>query len=441
MLWTIYRAGTSLAGPLIEAYLRKRERRGREDRDRRGERRGIADKPRPAGRLIWIHAASVGESLSVLPLVSRVRDREPGCHVLVTTGTVTSARLMAERLPAGAFHQYIPVDRIAWVRRFLDHWRPDAALWIESEFWPNLILETHRRSIPMALVNARISAASAKGWRRIRRPARQLLRCFQLCLAQTDRVAAILTELGAGSVAVAGNLKLAAPALPADAVALAQLRAMMAGRPIWLAASTHPGEEQMIAAVDRLVRKTHPRLLTVIAPRHPGRGEEVAALVREAGLAVACRSANQSVSPDIQVYVADTIGEMGVFYRVADAAFVGGSWVGRGGQNPYEPAQLGCPVLFGPDMWNFPEISSVLCEAGAAMTVADPAACAAALERLLGDDKTHAQMAEAGLRVSADQSGVLDRLEVALAPVLFAERGGASAVAGASSPAADHARA
>lgn len=441
MLWTIYRAGTTLAGPLIEAYLRKRERRGREDRDRRGERRGIAAQTRPPGRLIWIHAASVGESLSVLPLVARVRDRQSGCHVLVTTGTVTSARLMAERLPAGAFHQYVPVDRIAWVRRFLDHWRPDAALWIESEFWPNLILETHRRSIPMALVNARISAASAKGWRRIRRATGQLLQCFQLCLAQTNRVAAILTELGAGSVAVAGNLKLAAPPLPADAAALDQLRAMVAGRLVWLAASTHPGEEQMIIAVDRLVRKTHPQLLTIIAPRHPGRGEEVATLVRAAEQTVACRSANQLVSADIHVYVADTMGEMGVFYRVTDAAFVGGSWVGRGGQNPYEPAQLGCPVLFGPDMWNFPEISSVLCEAGAALTVADPAACAAALERLLGGGETHAEMAQAGLQVSADQSGVLDRLEVALAPVLFGESGGPGADADAGRPAVDHARA
>lgn len=426
MLWTLYRIGTTLGGPLIDGYLRKRERRGREDQARRGERRGVAGMPRPVGRLIWLHAASVGESVSILPLINRLLLRDPGCHVLVTTGTVTSARLMDERLPAGAIHQYVPVDRIAWVRRFLAHWKPDTAIWVESEFWPNLMLETHRRGIPMALVNARISAGSAHGWRRVPRSIRRLLSCFTLCLAQSDRVAAILRELGAPSVSVAGNLKLTAEPLPAKAESLTELQARFGGRPVWFAASTHAGEERMVAEVDAAVRARWPDLLTVVAPRHPNRGGEVAAVLRGMGLELSRRSEGESISARTQCYLADTIGEMGLFYRLARAAFIGGSWAGRGGQNPYEAAQLGCPVLFGPDMSNFPEISAVLLEAGAATTVADVDACATRLDQLLRDEATYRAMADAGRAVAAEQQEVLDRLEQALAPVLRDDRSGGS---------------
>ena len=426
MLWTLYRIGTTLGGPLIDGYLRKRERRGREDQARRGERRGVAGMARPAGRLIWLHAASVGESVSILPLVDRLLLRDPGCHVLVTTGTVTSARLMGERLPARALHQYVPVDRIAWVRRFLAHWRPDTAIWVESEFWPNLMLETHRRGIPMALVNARVSAASALGWRRVPRAIRRLLTCFTLCLAQSDRVAGILRELGAPAVSVAGNLKLTAEPLPAATESLAELHAWIGDRPVWLAASTHAGEERMVAEVDAALRTRWPDLLTIIAPRHPNRGGEVAAVLRGMGLELSRRSEGEAISARTQCYLADTIGEMGLFYRLARAAFIGGSWAGRGGQNPYEAAQLGCPVLFGSDMSNFPEISAVLIEAGAATTVADVSACMTRLEQLLADDAAHQAMSDAGRAVAAQQQEVLDRLEQALAPVLCDDRAGGS---------------
>ncbi|MEZ5668595.1 MAG: 3-deoxy-D-manno-octulosonic acid transferase [Alphaproteobacteria bacterium] len=419
MIWPAYRAATTLAGPLVEAYLRRRERRGREDPARRGERRGAAGRPRPPGRLIWMHAASVGESLSVLPLVNRVLERDPAASVLVTTGTVTSARLMAERLPARALHQYVPVDRAAWVRRFLDHWRPDAALWVESEFWPNLVLETHRRGVPMALVNARMSDASARSWRRIPGAARALLRCFAVSLAQTDRVAGILAGLGAAPVRVVGNLKMAAAPLPADPVRLQALHSAIGARPVWLAASTHPGEERLVAEVHAALAPRIPDLLTLVAPRHPGRGAEVAALLRATGLGVARRSADEPIVGRTGFYLADTIGEMGLFYRLARAAFVGGSWIDRGGQNPYEPAQLGCPVLVGPAMWNFPEISGLLLDAGAARQVDGPAACAAALAELLQDSAAHDAMAAAAHRLVADQSGVLDRLEAALYDILY----------------------
>lgn len=439
MIWAVYRGATTLAGPLIEAYLRRRERRGREDPRRRGERRGLAGVARPPGRVIWLHAASVGESLSLLPLAERILARDAACHVLVTTGTVTSARLMAERLPARALHQYVPVDRIAWVRRFLDHWRPAAAIWIESEFWPNLVLETHRRGVPMALVNARMSEASARGWARIPRSSAALLRCFETCLAQTERVRAILRALGARSVDVVGNLKLAAAPLPVDETALADLRRMAGNRPLWLAASTHPGEEEQIVRVHSTVRDRRPDLLTIVVPRHPGRGAAVADAMRNAGLTVARRSQGDEIEPGVAVYIADTIGELGVFYRVARIAFVGGSWAGRGGQNPFEPAQLGCAILLGPDMWNFPEITAALLAAGAARTVADGDVCAEALAALLADETALAAMREAGERVTAEQGGVLDRLEQALAPLLF-DAGGEHGTTGDQHP-AGHARA
>ena len=418
MIWTLYRGATTLAGPLIEAYLRRRERRGREDAARRGERRGIAGLARPAGRLIWLHAASVGESLSLLPLVDRILRRDPGAHVLVTSGTVTSARLMAERLPPRAVHQYVPVDRIAWVRRFLDHWRPDAAIWVESEIWPNLVLETHRRGVPMALVNARMSEKSARSWRRIPRAAAALLRSFQICLAQTESVRQILLDLGARSVDAVGNLKLAAAPLPADDAALAELVRQIGGRPLWLAASTHPGEEDRVARVHLWVRDRVPDLLTIVAPRHPSRGADVTAILEAAGLTATRRSAGGRIDSGTAVYVADTLGEMGLLYRLARVAFIGGTWVDVRGHNPFEAVQLGCAVLFGPDMRNHTEIAAALLAAGAARSVDGPEACAAALTGLLLDTHALDAMGQAGERVAAEQRGVLDRLERALAPLL-----------------------
>lgn len=416
MIHRLYRGLTTLGGPLIALYLARRKRRGKEDPLRFPERLGRPGRPRPPGLLVWVHAASVGESLSLLPLIERLCARRLG--VLVTTGTVTSARLMAERLPAGALHQYVPVDRMAYVRRFLDHWRPDLALWAESEFWPNLLAESHRRGVTLVLVQGRVSARSHDGWRRVPGFIRKLLGAFELCLAQTEGDAERLRSLGAGDVRCLGNLKYAVPPLPAESEALAGLRDALAGRPVWLAASTHPGEEAIAAEVHRVLRRRFPGLVTLIAPRHPPRGAAIAADLRGLGLDVALRSAREPLAAGTQVYVADTIGELGLFYRLAEIVFVGKSLAVGGGQNPFEPARIGAAVLFGPAMDNFPDMAPRMLAAGAALTVADAGELAATVGGLLAAPERVAALKAAAAAWCNAEAGVLDKVEAALAPIV-----------------------
>jgi len=421
VLLPLYRAATDAAAPLVRQLLRRRLARGKEDGARLDERTGIAGLPRPQGRLVWLHAASVGEALSVLPLIGRILDERPGLHLLVTTGTVTSAGLLAERLPPRALHQYAPVDRAAWVARFLDHWRPDAAIRVESELWPNALCLLRRRDIPSVLLNARMTGASARNWRRWAPGAMaELLGAFRFVLAQDEIIAARYRALGARDVRVPGNLKLAAPPLPADPLAFVRLAMALDGRPRWLAASTHPGEEEAALAVHRALAPRHPGLVTLLVPRHPPRGAAIAAACVAAGLRVARRADGALPSPSTDIYVADTIGELGLFYRAARIAFIGGSLVPHGGQNPFEPAQLGCAVLHGSHMDNFPIIVPELEAAGAARLVADAAALTGAVGALLASPGTVAAMGDAGMMVAARHAATLDRVCAALAPFLDA---------------------
>ena len=268
-----YRYASLLASPVIGAWLAYRRSRGKEDEARFGERLGRPSLPRPDGRLVWMHGASVGESLSLLPLVAQLREAFPDVHVLITSGTVTSAQLLRERLPAGVQHQFVPVDRPDAVRRFVQHWRPDLSVWVESELWPNLILETAGRGTPMLLLNGRVSRRSATRWRRAPHLSRPLLAVFDCVLAQTGADAERFRALGARNVTVQGNLKNDAPPLPADEGHVTALRRAIGGRPCWAAASTHEGEEAMIADAITTLRRNSPDLLTILAPRHPERGD------------------------------------------------------------------------------------------------------------------------------------------------------------------------
>ncbi|CAA7620108.1 3-deoxy-D-manno-octulosonic acid transferase [Magnetospirillum sp. UT-4] len=414
MIHALYRLATTLLGPLIGLYLKRRLARGKEDPARFPERMGRPGRPRPEGRLVWLHGASVGEALSLLPLVERLLGR--GLNVLMTTGTVTSARLMAERLPAGAIHQFVPVDRPPWVARFLDHWRPDLVLWAESDFWPNLIEAVGRRSIPLVLVQGRVSARSFAGWQRARGFIARLLSRFELCLGQTPGDAERLAALGAPRTACAGNLKLAVPPLPCDEAELARLRTIIGGRPVWLAASTHPGEEAVAAGVHARLRDRLPGLLTIVVPRHPHRGPEVAAEMAILGLAASRRSAGADPAGDL--YVADTMGELGLFLRLAPVAFVGKSLTVEGGQNPFEPARLGAAVLFGPRMSNFADMAAAMLAAGAAEEVADEAALAEAVGRLLADPELLAGRRAAALAWAEAEAGALDAVLAVLEPHL-----------------------
>ncbi len=389
MMLRLYAAATTLAAPALRRMLCNRAARGKEDTARLREREGFTAIPRPEGRLVWVHAASVGETMSVLPVLKTLAARGP---VLLTTGTLTSARLAAERLPPGALHQFVPLDVPAWVKRFLDHWRPDAAAFVESEIWPNLLRGCDARGIRRVLLNGRISARSTAHWRRVPGLARRLLGGFAAIHAQSADDAANFRALGAPNVLEWGNLKFFAAPLPADDTALAALRAQLPG-PVWLAASTHLGEEDIIATAHAALVADYPDLVTIIAPRHPERGGEVAELCAHAPR----RSLGQAPRPG-HVYVADTLGELGLFFRAAPFAFIGNSLLGFGGHNIIEPALLARPVIAGPHLENFTEASQRLTEANALARVHDAPSLANAVRTWLAAPEA---AREAGRRAAA----------------------------------------
>ena len=412
----LYRGLTEVATPAILLALHLRRKRGKEDPARAGERRGVAGRARPSGPLIWLHAASVGEATSALALIARLRVDRPRVSILITTGTMTSAELMERRLPEGAFHQYVPVDRGAWVDRFLDHWHPDLALWIESELWPNLIHATRARGVPMALINARLSERSVAGWRRFPRLIRPTLAAFDIRLAQSPADAERLRSLGAPDAAYVGNLKFAARPLPVDDDARDALAVAIGDRPRWLAANTHDGEEAI--AFEAHIGQARRDLLTIVAPRHPSRGDAIEALAKSRGLAIARRSRGELPDASTEIYLADTLGEMGLLYSLARQSFIAGSFVPVGGHNPLEAAHFDTAILFGPDRRNNAAAATALIEADAAIEVADPPALSAALAMLIADPARRDILASNARGVVAQHEGVLDAILARLAPAL-----------------------
>lgn len=418
MTLSLYRAATWLAAPWLDRHLARRAGRGKEDPARLAERRGVAGRPRPHGPLAWLHAASVGEAQAALALVRRLLDDRPTLSALVTTGTVTSAQLLADRLPARALHQYAPLDRRPWIAAFLDHWRPDVALWMESELWPNMVLDSAARGIPLALVNGRMSPGSARRWHWLPGLIRPMLSSFDPCLAVSDAQAAQLHRLGARSVRVVGNLKAAAQPLPADPEALATLTQRIGGRPLWLAASLRDGEAPLVPAVHRRLAKRMPGLLSIVVPRHPGRAAAIEETTGGAGLALARRSTGALPDAATDVYLADTLGEMGLFYRLAPVVFVGGSLVPAGGHNPIEPAHFDCAIVHGNGMAKNRDLADMLIDAGASIEADTLEAAADAVARLMTDPEERARRAGAGRAAVERQLGVMDQIAAALAPLI-----------------------
>lgn len=347
-----YAAATDLITPFAPAVLRARARRGKEDPARLAERLGRASVPRPDGPLAWLHGASIGESLSLLPLIDALAEARPDLNLLVTSGTLTSAALLAQRLPPSVIHQFAPIDTQAATRAFLGHWRPGLGVFVESELWPNLLLGAKDRGARLALLSAKLSEASARGWARAPGAAKQMFGAFDLILARDEASAQSLRGLGA-VVAGLGDLKFGAAPLPADPDALARARAEIGGRPLILAASTHAGEDEIILDAFREAVGPSSDALLVITPRHPERGLAVAALAWARGERVAVRSAGETPAL-ARVYVADTLGELGLWFRLARLAILGGSFIpGVGGHNPLEPARLSCPFVSGPNVANW----------------------------------------------------------------------------------------
>src|SRR5215831_16603388 len=350
----VYRALLTAATPLAGLLLSHRLKRGKEDPRRLAERRGESAIMRPAGPLVWVHGASVGEIAAVIPLIERIASKE--LNVLVTSGTIGSAQLCEQRLPAGVIHQFVPWDSPRFIARFLDHWKPDLSLFTESDLWPNMIVMSSERRIPLILVNGRLSERSFNRWRYAPGTIAAMLRRFDLCLAQSPAYAARYHDLGAPRISTTGNLKLDVPEPPAEHESLRALQSAIGDRTRIAAASTHAGEETVLIEAHRRLRHTFPRLLTIIAPRHPDRGPGILESAHAAGLKAALRSRRELPRADTDIYVADTLGELGLIYRLAPIVFVGGSLASHGGQNPIEPIKLGAAVLHGPNVWNFAEI-------------------------------------------------------------------------------------
>lgn len=407
---------TSLIEPGIKLWLRLRMLRGKEDRARFGERFGIASQHRPKGQLIWFHAASVGEANSVLLLINAIRETYPHYKILLTTGTLTSARLMAKRLPKAVIHQYVPVDTPKATRDFMYHWKPDIAFWVESELWPNLIYTAHETGCFMALINARMSRRSYLSWRRYPQLIKELIGCFDVIFAQSDVDAVRLQGLGRREVLCLGNLKYDAALLPCDENELASLREAVGSRPVWLAASTHAGEEAMIARAHDILARRRADLLTIIVPRHPQRGTSIALQLRK-HYQVALRSLKQPVASYIQFYVADTIGELGLFYRLSEIVFMGGSLVEHGGQNPLEAARLSCAIATGPHTLNFYDTYRDMEDVQAIMRVTSAENLAAAIDSLMNNADIRNNLQTAAKGWIDYNSGAIKELMDRLGPV------------------------
>ena len=417
-----YRTAMSLLRPIAPLVLKIRERSGKEDPRRRGERMGLAGVARPPGVLCWFHAASVGETNAVLPVIEALGAARPDLSFLLTTGTVTSAGLAERRLGPRCVHQYVPLDAPEYAARFLDHWQPDLAVFTESEIWPSLILETSARGIPIALVNGRLSHRSRRRWQRNKTMALPLFGRFSVILAQNDRLALGFASLGARNVIPVGNLKIDAPPPPVDLAELERLKTALAGRPVFAAASTHEGEEEAIAAAHRALSRSFEGLCTIIAPRHPERGTAIAEDLKDLGFTVAQRSLGAVPGGRTEIYIADTIGELGTLYALSPIAFIGGSLVERGGQNPIEAVRHGVAVLTGPHWQNFRDAYQALLRHEGAIEVKSSADIASAVSRLLQSPAELQRMRSGATQALATLSGALDKTVEALLRYLPDER-------------------
>jgi 3-deoxy-D-manno-octulosonic-acid transferase len=420
MTLRVYRRLSTAVVPLAPALIKRRLKLGKEDPARIGERRGLSRDARPHGPLVWIHGASVGEVLAAAALIERLRALN--IRILLTSGTVTSAAIVAKRFPADIIHQYVPYDSPRYVARFLDHWRPSLALFIESDLWPNLILQSAARRLPMVLINGRMSQRSFPRWRRVVGTISALLDKFDICLAQSSTDAERFSALGCRNVVITGNLKLDVPAPPADPAKLERLMAQTRGRPVVVAASTHPGEEEILVEAHTTLAGFFPGLLTVIVPRHPDRGASIARMILASGLKPALRSREELPSATTDVYVGDTMGELGLFYRLAGIVFMGGSLVEHGGQNPIEAVKLGAAIVHGPHVFNFTDVYEALDQSGGARRVDDQQAVVKQLGQLLANPDSRDAMVAASAQVVDDLGGALERTLTALEPYLLQVR-------------------
>lgn len=365
--------------PLLPFVLKRRRARGKEDPARWREKLGYASQRRPEGRLIWLHAVGLGEVLALRGLIACLARSEPDLRFLVTSNTRASAEVFGRNLPPRTIHQFAPLDAPGPARRFLAHWRLDLSIWAEQELWPGLVFRADRAGVPLALVNARMNDSALARRQRAGALYRDVLARFAVISAQDAGTAANLATLGAADVRVDGSLKSLSPALADSVEERRALTAQIGSRARWLVASSHAADEALALAAHRLRLEKDPGAILVIVPRLPDRAAEILPAIRAAGLTPACRSQGEAISPQTQVYLADTFGELGVFFRLCPVAFVGGTMNDIEGHNPWEPALLGCAILHGPHTANFAADYAALDRAGAALRADTPSALASAL--------------------------------------------------------------
>ena len=421
-MYSMYRALTRVFGWLFPIILNRRAQIGKEDLRRLSERLGKTEKKRPPNTLIWLHAASVGEAQSALILINTLLKRYRYLNILVTTGTQTSATMMEKHLPIGAFHQYYPLDHPRYTIQFLDHWYPDLVLWMESELWPNMLHDIRARNIPSILINARLSDRSAKRWSLMKGMARSILTTFDHILCQTQHDAHRYTALGTpANITVTDNLKYSAAPLPFDDVDLKTLSGHIMNRPVWLYASSHKGEEELACRAHEILKATIPDLLTIIVPRHPDRRGAIQTVCETHGLKTVMRGTDKNMPAfDTDIYIADTMGELGLFYRLAPIACIGRSFSddGGGGHNPLEAAQLGCAVLHGPNVQFQKQLYADMHEALAALPVHNETDLVNTIRSLLTEPEALKTQQDLGIQFARSKAGVVDHVMDVMTPVL-----------------------
>jgi 3-deoxy-D-manno-octulosonic-acid transferase len=409
MFWyKIYKQFTQTFAFLVKWHIESRLKLGKEDTERYTEKFGIASKPRPDKKVIWFHAASVGELNSILPLINDLIPKHKTTSFLVTTGTVTSAKIIEKAKLERTIHQFVPVDTPQAVEAFLKHWKPDLAIFVESEIWPNLLVQTSKKT-DVLLLNARLSDNSFRMWRRATKLAKFLLAKFTLILPSTKSdMEKISYFVSPKKLKHIGNLKYAAPKPYCNEVELKKLQKAIGKRPIWLASSTHKGEEEEIIKTHLALLKEHRNLLTIILPRHPNRGLEILDLCSSYKASAVLRSTEKPITEKTGIYIADSIGEIGIFYTLANIVFVGGSLINHGGQNILEPARSNCAIVTGVHTFNFKEIVSKFLKADAIQIAQSQTDLLSKVSELLGSKKLVEKYSTTALTIANEVNSILD---------------------------------
>lgn len=417
---TFYKGLMSVSGPALSLLLHKRKKKNKEHPTRYVEKKGWATIPRPQGNLIWIHGASVGETMSVLSLIDHLLKQSKDLHILVTSGTLTSSEMMRKHLPERAFHQFLPLDHPKWIENFLNHWDPSLVLWLESELWPNFLSRIKKRKVPLILLNGRMSPRSFKGWSRFPKTSEKLLSYFDKILVQRDEdkksFGALAGKTQSKNISVTGSIKYAANPLTFSVQELDILKNKTKGRKIILFSSTHEGEEEICIRVHKDLKKTYPDLLTILVPRHPVRADKIEALIKKGKLKSARRSNGESIVKSTDIYLADTLGELGLFYSLSDICVIGGSFTPIGGHNPIEAAQLNCAILYGPHVFNFSQTCDNLEKENAALRCDDINALTQNLRTLLNSKEKVKKLSMNAFKAVEKKSKIIDKILLEISP-------------------------